>query len=221
MWSHNGLGKARDMKIYDISRLLTEALPVWPGDEPFHYVMNSRIEDGATVNLGSISLSVHSGTHADAPFHSSDNGATIEQIDVSTYIGPAVLVDVSGLRTIEVKDLAIDGLRITPRLLLRTGSWTDPSRFPTQFPVIAEGVADYLQSQGVVLLGVDVPSVDLFDSKELPNHHALNARGIQILESLSLAGVPAGSYELIALPLKLDGADGSPVRAILRTLVSD
>ena len=131
-----------------------------------------------------------------------------------------MVIDVSGRSMIWVQDVAIEGLALMPRLLLRTGAWTDPCMFPTRFPVMGDEVPAYLQSQGVVLVGVDVPSVDLFESKDLQIHHALHSRGIHILK-LFLADVPAGRYELIALPLKLEGADGSPVRAILRSVLPE
>ena len=132
------------------------------------------------------------------------------------YCGAAVLADVSGRAVIEVEDIRHLDLHASPRLLLRTGGWADTTQFPPRIPVIAPDVPDYLGSRGVVLLGLDVPSVDSIESKTLPNHHALGRNGIAILESLALQGVPEGVYELIALPLPFTGADGSPVRAILR-----
>ena len=107
-------------------------------------------------------------------------------------------------------------LSTTPRLLLRTDGWLDHSSFPESIPVLSESVPAYLKQQGVILVGLDVPSVDQIDSKDLPIHHALGSFGIAILESVELRRVDPGVYELIALPLKLEGADGSPVRAILR-----
>jgi arylformamidase len=114
------------------------------------------------------------------------------------------------------KDLELFDLSGTPRVLLRTDGWTDHTRFPSAIPVMEEDVPEWFHQNGVVLVGVDVPSVDDLDSKTLPNHHALGARGIAILESLDLSRVSGGTYELIALPMKLAGADGAPVRAILR-----
>jgi arylformamidase len=104
----------------------------------------------------------------------------------------------------------------TPRLLLRTDGWTDHSRFPESIPVLEASVPAYLHQKGVILLGLDVPSVDPIDSKDLPIHHALGSFRIAILESVDLTRVEPGVYELIALPLKIAGGDGSPVRAILR-----
>ena len=101
-------------------------------------------------------------------------------------------------------------------MLLRTDAWTDHTCFPASIPVMDEDVPAWLHERGVVLVGVDVPSVDAIDSKTLPNHHALNKYGITILEGLDLRDVPAGVYDLLALPIKLVAADGALVRAVLR-----
>jgi arylformamidase len=101
--------------------------------------------------------------------------------------------------------------------LFRTGSWSDPEQFPQRIPVMARDLPDWMGQRGVMLVGVDLPSVDALDSKTLDNHHALGRHGIAILEGLRLDGVPEGRYELIAPPLHITGADGSPVRALLRS----
>jgi arylformamidase len=131
------------------------------------------------------------------------------------YLGTARVVDVEGKSVVRIADL--EPYDLPPRLLLKTNAWRDYTQFPEQIPVVEENVPGYLRERGIVLLGVDVPSVDALDSKDLPVHHQLVRHGIVILESLYLREVPAGVYELIALPLKLAGADGAPVRAILRT----
>jgi arylformamidase len=117
---------------------------------------------------------------------------------------------------IGIDDLAPFDFSHRPRVLLRTDAWLDPERFPERIPVLGTAVPAWLASRGVILVGVDVPSVDALDSKDLPIHHGLGRHGIAILENLRLAEIPAGLYELIALPVKLAGADGAPVRAILR-----
>jgi arylformamidase len=206
------------MPIYDITLPGHSSLACWPGDTPYDFRLNLQIRDGANINLGSMEMSVHVGSHADAPFHFDENGATIEALSLDPYIGPAIVIDVRGRDTIRATDLAILQTNPVPRVLLKTDGWQDHSRFPESIPVMEPGVPTFLKAQGVILLGLDVPSVDALDSKDLPLHHELGACGIQILESLALAEVPEGEYELIALPLKLVGADGSPVRAILRSL---
>ncbi len=211
------------MKIFDISRTFSAGLPPWPGDVPFRYRLNGRIAEGSSVNVGAIDTSVHNGTHADAKFHFDDNGWTMEQAELQTYIGPAVVVDLAhkyssgAMPQMTVADLSsvADALATAPRLLLKTNVWSDSLAFPKQIPTIAPDVAAWLQARGVKLLGFDVPSVDEITSKDLPNHHAIGAAGISIVESLDLSGVAAGRYNFVGLPLKIAGGDGSPVRAIL------
>jgi arylformamidase len=201
-------------RIYDISRPISTKLAGWPGDTPYRLEMLCRLREGASVNLGTLEMSPHTGTHVDAPYHYDDLGKTVEQLSLETYIGRAAVVDVAGRWMITREDIASDWLT-APRLLLKTGGWEDDTKFPVRIPVIAVDVPEWLREHGVVLLGVDVPSVDHIDSKDLPNHHALGRAGIALLEGLDLRTVPEGFYDLIALPLRLEGGDGCPVRAIL------
>jgi arylformamidase len=212
------------MKVWDISRTLSNDFAEWPGDEPFHYRLTKEIEKGATVNLGAVTMSVHNGTHADARFHFDSMGASIEKAPLEVYLGRATVVDLaqsfSQLRdkhliTLEDLRLHAEAIAATSRLLVKTGRWTDSTVFPNQIPVIAADVPAWLEKSGVKLLGVDLPSIDEIDSKSLQNHHALARAGIAILESLDLSDVAAGIYNLAALPLKIARADGAPVRAVL------
>jgi arylformamidase len=204
------------MAIRDITIPMDDSLACWPGDTPFRFTWTSKKADGATVNVGGVQLSVHTGTHVDAPFHFDDAGATADALDLHPFIGPARVIPLLGRLRLRREDLEPFDLAGTPRVLLRTDGWTDHTHFPTSIPVMDEDVPAWLHQQGVVLVGVDVPSVDRLDSKTLPNHLALGAYGITILESLDLSLVPGGLYELLALPMRLVGADGAPVRAILR-----
>lgn len=211
------------MRIFDVSRPLSAQLAPWPGDVGFRFALNSRIPEGSSVNLGMISMSLHNGSHADARFHFEQDGWTMEQARLETYIGPAVVADLSrnyahgSMRQMTVDDLApyADELRGAPRLLLKTNVWPDSTVFPKQIPTVARDVPAWLQEKGVKLLGFDVPSVDEITAKQLVNHHALAVAGISIVESLDLSAVEPGSYHFVALPLKINGGDGSPVRAIL------
>ena len=211
------------MKIWDISRALTNELAPWPGDTPFHFELAARLGENAAVNVGAIQMSVHNGSHADAQFHFDNKGPTIERAVLETYIGEAVVVDLSSefaggtatSITIEHLKPFERQLKQTGRLLLKTGVWTDNATFPKQIPVLAADVPAWLQSQIVRLIGLDLPSVDPIDSKTLENHHALARCGIVIVESLDLAAVEPGVYNFAALPLKIAGGDAAPVRAIL------
>src|SRR6266699_1501726 len=212
------------MKFWDISRTLSNDLAEWPGDEPFRYALTKQISKGDTVNLGGISTSVHNGTHADAQFHFETNGESIEKASLDIYLGRAVVVDLAEAfsqsnekHLIRIEDFQPHAEEIaeTSRLLVKTGRWSDSVVFPNQIPVIAADVPTWLQKNGVELLGLDLPSVDEIDSKSLQNHHALADAGIAIIESLDLKSVGPGIYNFVALPLKIAGGDGAPVRAVL------
>jgi arylformamidase len=214
------------MKIFDISRALSNALAPWPGDTPFHFELKWKMAEGATVNVGAVNMGVHNGTHADATFHFDQNGDTIERMPLETYVGDAVVVDLTHIfrgagvdrtRQIGIADLAgvSASLEGAPRLLLKTGVWKDSKVFPEWIPVIATDVPRWLRERKVKLIGLDLPSVDAIEAKKLTNHYALAAAGVAIVESLDLSEVEAGIYHFSALPLKIAGGDAGPVRAIL------
>ncbi len=208
----------------DITRPFTNTLAAWPGDRRFYYELLSRRENETGTNCGGITMSLHNGTHADAFFHYDIAGATIDRLDPAIFIGPCVVLDVTGRHPIGVASIqdAIGrlgvGVRDHPRVLLKSDYWQNDDVFPDGFPGIDPRVADYLGSHGAVLIGMDVPSVDASGTPGLPAHLACGRNGLTILESLQLRDVAPGTYELIALPLKIAGADGSPVRAVLRVI---
>jgi len=212
------------MRIWDISRTLSNELAEWPGDEPFHFQLTKTIAEGQSVNLGTIEMSVHNGTHADARFHFDTKGESIEKAPLEIYLGRAVVVDLreafsqsKGKHLITIEDFQPHSEEIaeTSRVLVKTGRWSNSAVFPSEIPVIAADIPAWLQKNGVKLLGLDLPSVDEIDSKSLQNHHALAGAGIAIIESLDLSRVGSGIYNLAALPLKIAGGDGAPMRAIL------
>ncbi|MEI6105622.1 MAG: cyclase family protein [Opitutae bacterium] len=206
------------MKFHDISRPLYTGMPVWPGDTAAEFKLVATIPEGSSCNVGRLHVSVHTGTHGDAPFHYNDAGAKIDEVPVETYLGPARVVDLRGQSTITPALLAALDFSATPRVLFKSDSWTDPTRFPPDWPLMTPELPAWLAARGVKLVGLDVPSVDHRTSQDLPIHHALDAAGIVILENLDLRAVTPGIYELIALPLKIRGGDGSPIRAVLREL---
>ena len=202
----------------DITLPLSKEIAVWPGDTPFSFEVVHTKQQTGSVNIGQITASVHTGTHADAPFHFNNSADTIDKLDVNNYIGAAKVVDVTGLDLIgreELEGFHLDG---TKRLLLKTKKVTNVEQFPSSIPLLREDIGEFLQEKGIFLLGLDIPSVDDIESKELPIHHTLYQHGVNIIENLYLQDVAEGEYELIALPLKIVGADGSPVRAVLRAL---
>lgn len=210
----------RRMKIFDISRPLFNGLAPWPGDTAFRFDLKWKMAEGATVNVGALTMGVHNGSHADAPFHFEEGAAPIDRMSLETYFGKAVIVDLTNrfvegeVREITIADIGA-ATESAPRILLKTGVWKDPKVFPERIPVIARDVAKWLQDRKVKLLGLDLPSVDPIEAKVLINHHALAAANIAIVESLDLSEVEAGTYHFSALPLRITGGDAAPVRAIL------
>lgn len=204
--------------LYDISPTVRPEIPVWPGDTPFQVRLAWSIADGASVNVAAITTTLHLGAHADAPLHTEPRGEGIGEMPLERYLGPCRVVRVPAAPLIEPRHLEGIDLASPGRVLLRSDSVRDRRSFPERFTALSPEVAALLRERGVLLVGMDTPSVDPFDSKELLAHHALAQGGVAILEGLLLDGVPEGLYELIALPLKLAGLDASPIRAVLRTL---
>ncbi|TFJ91918.1 arylformamidase [Lentibacillus salicampi] len=205
-------------KWIDISQPLTNDMAHFPGDTPFDYALTYTKEQTGSVNVGQITGSVHTGTHIDAPFHYDAGGRTVDQLDIDLYIGKAVVLDVSQTDRITAETLQPFDLNGISRVLLRTSLPNNPKRFPNQMPELDPSLAQFLHEHDVQLLGVDMPSVDPPESKDLAAHHALYDKDIFILENLMLDHVSPGRYELVALPLAINGADGSPVRAVLRPI---
>ncbi|HEX5136331.1 MAG TPA: cyclase family protein [Planctomycetota bacterium] len=203
--------------LYDISPPVDEKTAVWPGDTPFSKKEILRIADGAPVDLSTITLTCHMGAHADAPSHYVGGAEAIDAVPLERYLGPCLLVDVKPKGdAVRPSDLEGVDLRGAERLLLRTGCIRDRTVFPKPVICLTVELVEHMAAAGIVLVGLDSPSVDPFDSKDLPVHKALYRHGIANLENLALQGVPPGRYELIALPLRLRGRDASPVRAVLR-----
>ena len=205
------------MKIYDITRSLTSETAVWPGDTPLTQRWTSRIDAGDAVNLSAVTLSLHAGTHADAPLHFLADGDAIDAIPLGRFIGPAAVVEVAedagAIRPAHVK--GVDFTRVR-RVLFKTphSDVPDVRWEPCFAPILPETIA-YLGERGVVLVGTDAPSVDPPESRALPAHKALAEHGIVNLENLALGEVLPGTYRLVALPLKLKGFDAAPLRAVL------
>ena len=203
-------------RILDISPLISPRIAVWPGDVPFSREMSAAMEKGDHLDLSAITTTLHLGAHADAPSHYTRAGAGMGDVDLAPYVGPCQVVQVSLPPGARILPSHIGVLR-APRVLFRTDSFPDPERFNTDFNSLSPELIEHLHSQGCILVGLDTPSVDPFDSKALESHQALARTGMRNLEGLVLGHIEPGLYTLIALPLKLEGADASPVRAILIT----
>jgi arylformamidase len=204
--------------LYDISPRVSPRLGVWPGDSAPSREVLQDLTRGDTVTLSTLRATVHLGAHADAPSHYGAGASPIDQRDLSLYLGPCQVVRVPAARGSRVGREALPAQPLAERVLIATGTFPDPERWNDDFAALAPELVDDLAARGVRLIGIDTPSVDLIDSKDLPSHRAVLRHDMAILEGLVLDGVPEGRYELIALPLRLEGFDASPVRAVLRSV---
>lgn len=205
-------------RVWDISPTVSPSAPVFPGDVPFSLEWTARLGPGCPVNLSVVRFSPHVGAHADAPLHYANDGASIDAVGLAPYLGPCRVIhalDCGAL--IDIAHLQHAAENLPPRVLVRTRHraltvWSE------EFAAFAPATVSWLAAQGVTLIGLDTPSVDPASSKTLDSHAQLLRHELRVLENLVLDDVPEGDYELIALPLKLQGACASPVRAVLRKL---
>lgn len=205
-------------RLHDISPAIDSSLKVWPGDTPPSREILCTMEGGASVTLSTLRTTVHVGAHADGANHYGKGAGCIHQRDLEHYLGPCQVITTRVGRKARVRmaDLATEPREA--RILVRTETYPDPSFFNEDFAALDPSLIDELHTRGVITIGIDTPSVDLFDSKDLPSHRRFLVNDMAILEGLRLGDVPDGRYELIALPLPLVGFDASPVRAVLREL---
>lgn len=209
-----------DRRIWDISQRLHHGLPVWPGDTAFQQVRTWQVEEGSPVNVAALTLSTHSGAHADAPLHYDAGGADIASVPLEPYLGECLVVDARGsVGEVRVGDLP--HLHSADRVLFRTFERFPHDDWVENFTAISPEAIEWMAVQGVKLIGTDAPSIDPQNSKEMAAHKAVLAADMRVLEGLVLDDVAPGRYELIALPLSIVGGDASPVRAILRELTND
>jgi arylformamidase len=205
------------MEVYDISQTLCREIAVWPGDPEFRSRWVMRSCEGASSNVSAVDLCVHTGTHVDAPLHLDVSGYDVVGAPLNRFIGSARVLAIPAAKSIRASDLSeLDWTRVE-RVLFKTRCSSLPEqRFHENYVYIEKDAAGFLVDKGMLLVGTDALSVDDFASTDLPSHRMLLQHGIVILEGARLQHVPPGDYELICLPLKLAGLEGSPVRAILR-----
>jgi arylformamidase len=205
-------------RLIDISPLVSERIAVWPGDTPYRYTANLSFAAGANLDLGEVRSTVHLGAHADAPRHYHREGVGIEARDLDLYHGECEVLRVKVARGARITPDDLPHFPTAPRVLFQTGTFPDPERFDEDFASFSPELLELLADRGVRLVGIDTPSVDPFESKALESHQVLFERDMAVLEGLVLEHVEPGRYTLIALPLRLEGADASPVRAALAPL---
>jgi len=228
MPSNAGFDRTGDI-LYDITPTLRPGMPVWPGDTPFQIERKWAISSESPVNVSRIVMSTHTGAHADAPFHYDPAGSDSAAASLRPYLGRCRVIDLSPgeARGHPVQAVEIvpwlggeTSGTIPPRVLMRCHRQAQVDRWDNAFRAVSAEAIDLLAAHGVLLVGVDTPSLDPESSKTMDAHHRVRVHGMAILEGLVLDAVPAGDYELIALPLPIAGADASPVRAVLRSLPS-
>lgn len=207
------------MRIYDITIPIHPEMPVWPGDSGVSIERVSKIEAGDNANVSHISLGAHTGTHVDAPYHFIPEGITLDQVPLDRFIGEVAVVEMLDIDRIHRRDL--ENLNLpdeTKKVLFKTRNswiWVEGQQvFQENFVALDPDAAQYLVDLGVTLVGIDYLSIAPFRESR-PTHQILLGAGVIILEGIDLSGVPAGFFTLYCLPLKLDGCDGAPARAIL------
>jgi arylformamidase len=207
-------------RLWDISPPVSGASPVFPGDAAFEQRWSWTMSADCPVNVSTLTLSPHTGAHADAPLHYDPAGAAIGALDLAPYLGRCRVIhaiDAGPLVRWQHLSHALSGL--PERVLVRTCRAAAVKRWDPDLTAFAPETIEALAELGVRLVGIDTASIDPADSKVLPSHQVIRRRGLRVLENLVLDDVPEGDYELIALPLKLITADASPVRAVLREWV--
>jgi arylformamidase len=209
---------ASSPRLWDISPTVAPDAPIFPGDEPYRLQWTARLSPGCPVNLSAVTMSPHVGAHADAPLHYADDAPAIADVPLAPYLGRCRVIHAIGAAPlITVAHLQHAEAGLPPRVLVRVCERAD-MRWNPAFTAYAPEAVAWLAARGVQLIGIDTPSVDPADSKALDSHQQLRRHDLRVLENLVLDDVPEGDYELIALPLKLQGACASPVRAVLREL---
>lgn len=205
------------MKVYDISVPIHPDMIIYEGNPGMRLERVDSIEDGASANVSRLELGVHTGTHVDAPLHFLSDGAGSEAVDLEPLIGPTVVVDATSVER-DLDEQALAGLQIpdaTQRVLLKTpnGRLWDADAFTRNFVRLTGSGARYLIDKGVRVVGIDFLSIG-----DAEAHRELLGAGVIPIEGLDLREVEPGEYELACLPLKLEGSDGAPARAVLLPL---
>jgi arylformamidase len=202
-------GGGLSVKIYDITRDLSEDVVVYPGDIRPRF----REIDNGQYRVTEMALGSHTGTHIDAPSHYVRGGRTVDRVPPGVLMGPARVLDCSDVDGAVDAERFADCLSGTRTLLLKTW-FSGRQRFEPGYPALSLEAAGLIADAGITCLGTDTPSIEAYDG-DGSVHRRLLESDMVILELLDLAAVPEGDYYLVALPLRLKGADGSPVRAVL------
>ncbi|RZA09664.1 MAG: kynurenine formamidase [Proteobacteria bacterium] len=202
-------------RIWEISPLISEKIAVFPGDTPFSREVALSFEQGHHLTLSALRSTLHLGAHADAANHYDAKGGGVEARALDPYLGPVQVCAVDLPRGERILPHHLKAPIEARRVLFATNSFPDPNQWNDDFNSLSPELIHHLADLGVMLVGIDTPSVDPATSKKLESHQALMARDVCVLEGIVLSEVPEGLYNLVALPLRIQHADASPVRAIL------
>jgi arylformamidase len=205
--------------IYDVSVPIRNGMPVWPSDPPLKLTPEAHVsrDKSHTIHVTRIDMGSHTGTHCDAPAHFVEGGKTLSEIPLEQFVGAATVVELPGVRSIERKHLENLDWSGVERVLFKTENssfWTD-DRFHEDFVYLEPEAGEFLVSKGIRVVGIDYLSIDQFRSEKHPTHFALLPHDVVLLEGLNLSKISAGRYQMVALPLNLQHADGAPTRVIL------
>lgn len=215
--------------LIDITPKMGVRTPVYPGDPPFVVRLTASVAAGDPADVSEVSFSAHCGAHVDAPAHLFPGTGDAASLPLERFVGPCLVIDLSELepeaapselvrsQTIAAVKALMGGKALPSRVLIKTRR-SQPPVWSSDFRALSPECVEAFLAEGVELVGVDVPSIDPADSEELLAHRIALSRGLTVMENLDLSAVMAGSYELIALPLPLEGVEASPVRAVLRTI---
>ena len=205
-------------RIYDISVPIRSGGIVYPGNPEIDITLQQAVAKGAGANVSAIRFGSHTGTHADASRHFFDDGQPVDQIPLDRLIGPALLVSFpDDVRAVGAAELKAHDLKGRKRILLRTrnSALLSQKQFAPDYTYLAPDGAEYLVDKGIELVGIDYLSIEQFHSGHHKTHRTLLAKSVVILEGLDLSVPPPGEYQLICLPLRIEGCDGAPARAVL------
>lgn len=203
---------------YDITQTISDTLITWPTDPAVSIRKTKRISCGDAWNLSELTFGSHCGTHIDAPYHVDENGITVDQIPLDSLIGDVTVFEIKHSEKIDVEEVKSLKIENCKRVIFKTknSAYGEYPEFRKDFVYITQEAAAYLAVHNVKLVGIDSLSVDKFDNLHADAHHTLLKKGIIIIEGLDLREVQPGDYELIVLPLKIKGGDGSPARVVLK-----
>jgi len=205
-------------RIYDISVPIRSGGLVYPGNPEIEIALQQAVAKGAGANVSSIRFGSHTGTHADAARHFFDDGQTVDKIPLERLIGPALLLSFADdVRSVGAAELRPHDIKGQTRILLRTrnSAFLSQNEFVKDYTYLAPDGAQYLVDQGVELVGIDYLSIEQFHSGHHLTHRTLLERSVVIVEGLDLSVPPPGKYQFICLPLRIEGCDGAPARAVL------